>query len=131
MNKKDIEKTFSIEMIDNIIICTYFQDLSSKDNIERSHMIKENFERLLGEAKGGEIFAVADLTKLSSKDKLPHESRLILAGILKDPRIQKFAGVGGTIYLRTIGSFVARMTGRSKLFYWAKTLEEAKKWLKK
>jgi len=118
-------------MSDDVIVFTYFVNLSNKDNIKRAEMIRVSFEDIFRKSKKQKLFVVADISKLDNRDTFPHESRQILANIFKNPRISKFVGIGGSIYLKTVGAFVARMTGRSKDFRWVNSVEEAKEWFKK
>lgn len=128
--KKGVKKTYSIKVVGNTIVCTYHDNLKGKDNIERARMIQADFERIFTKNKRKKYYAIADTRKLNNTNKVPRESRKVLVNLFKSTQVKKFVGVGGTIYLRTIGNFVARMTGRTKQFCWCKTMKEAQHFLK-
>jgi hypothetical protein len=108
---------------DGILQVTFIGDLTDKDAKAYREEIKSFFEATT-EAK-----PLLFLIDSSRMDKMSAKFRKTGVEILRDSRMGKTAGVGGSRYVRVLTSFIMKATGRD-VFRFFDSEEEALAWLK-
>jgi len=128
---EEILKTADFNVDGNIITLVYYTNLPDHpENIRLSEIFLAKFLETLKQNQAQKFRLFVDLTLLGNVGTMPSKSRQNYAKMSKEKQLERLAVAGGNMALRTIASFIMKLSGLEKKYQWFNTKEEALAWLK-
>ena len=129
---KEILKAIKISVNKNIITLKFSDYIRSKKENERlSELVLENIKKIFENSSNNQFNLLIDLTSSENASGISRKVRKNYAKMSKFKKLKKTAAVGHNIILKTVSSFIAKLTGREKDYKWFENKKEALEWLKK
>ena len=128
---EEILKTANFNVVGNIITITYFTNLPDQlENTRLSEIFLQKFLEILKQNPDQKFRLFVDLTLLGNVGTMPSKTRQNYAKMSKEKQLEKIAVAGGNTVLRTVASFIMRLSGFKEKYQWFNDKEEAVTWLK-
>jgi hypothetical protein len=129
---KEILKAIKISVTKNLITLKFSDDVTNKKDNERlSELILGKLDVICKKNINKKFNLLIDLTSSKEATTISRKARKNYAKISKFKQLNKTAAVGHHIVLKTVSTFIAKLTGREKDYKWFDNKKEALEWLKK
>jgi len=123
-------QTIDIQVEKSLAILKFKKEIVEKENdIRLSELVLEKMLEMFKDHPGIIYSLIIDLTDQRGYSGMPSVSRKNYAELGKHKQLKRVAIVGGGVMIRTVASFIVRLTGARGDSKWFKTVDLAKKWL--